>query len=90
MRFSPRRRTQPARPFDSLLSLQTAVRGKVHGVGRAGAAGCFSRCVAGVHDASLFFFAARRLSERFRIFRRALECALIFSLKAWMTHWLSA
>lgn len=40
--ISTRRRTQPAHPFDSLLSLQASVRGKVHGVGRAGAAGGFS------------------------------------------------
>ena len=40
--FHPRRRTQLARLFDSLLSLQTAVRGQVHGFGRAGAARCFS------------------------------------------------
>lgn len=40
--FCPRRRTQPARPNDSLLGLQTAARGQVRGFGRAGAAGCFS------------------------------------------------
>ena len=40
--FSHPRRHQLARLFDSPLSLQTAVRGQVHGFGRAGAAGCLS------------------------------------------------
>jgi hypothetical protein len=53
--FSHPRRHQLARLFDSLLSLQTAVRGQVHGFGRAGAAGCIYRWVTGVHGASLFF-----------------------------------
>jgi len=49
------RRTQPVRPSTFLLSLQAAVRGKVHGVGRAGAAGGLLWLEAGAHGASLFF-----------------------------------
>lgn len=68
--ISTRRRTQPAHPFDSLLSLQAAVRGKVHGVGRAGAVGGFLLHGAGAvcHGASLFFLPAVGITNGYELF----------------------
>lgn len=63
-----RRRTQPARPFDPLLGLLAAVHGKVHGVGRAGAAGGLLWLEAGAHGASLFFLSVAGIANGHEFF----------------------
>lgn len=63
-----RRRTQPARLFDLLLGLQTAVHGQVRGLGCAGAAGGLLWLEAGAHGASLFFLSGAGIANGHELF----------------------